>query len=277
MTKILVFGETGQLSQALLKILKQDKQYQITSYSRADIDFNNIKNLVQFLNNLADLPQFIFNCIAYTNVDKAEEEQEICNNVNHLAVAILAEFCQKNQIRLIHYSTDYVFDGSGDLPFLENNTNNLQPLNFYGKTKLWAEEKIVKSGCSYLIFRVSWLYNYNPNSKNFVNTITKLAQQKSTISVVGDQIGSPTDVDFVAKNSIKSLSIPSGIYHLNNGIYMSWHLFACQILEKLKSIDQNIVLKDIVAIDSSQYPTKAMRPKNSRLDNSKIKTFILLD
>jgi len=277
MTKILVFGETGQLSQALLKILKQDKQYQIISYSRADIDFNNIKNLAQFLNNLAYFPQFIFNCIAYTNVDKAEEEQEICNNINHLAVAVLAEFCQKNQIRLIHYSTDYVFDGSGDLPFLENNTNNLQPLNFYGKTKLWAEEKIVKSGCSYLIFRVSWLYNYNPNSKNFVNTITKLAQQKSTISVVGDQIGSPTDVDFVAKNSIKSLSIPSGIYHLNNGIYMSWHLFACQILEKLKSIDQNIVLKDIVAIDSSQYPTKAMRPKNSRLDNSKIKTFILLD
>ena len=277
MTKILVFGETGQLSQALLKILKQDKQYQIISYSRADIDFNNIKNLAQFLNNLAYFPQFIFNCIAYTNVDKAEEEQEICNNINHLAVAVLAEFCQKNQIRLIHYSTDYVFDGSGDLPFLENNTNNLQPLNFYGKTKLWAEEKIVKSGCSYLIFRVSWLYNYNPNSKNFVNTITKLAQQKSTISVVGDQIGSPTDVDFVAKNSIKSLSIPSGIYHLNTGIYMSWHLFACQILEKLKSIDQNIVLKDIVAIDSSQYPTKAMRPKNSRLDNSKIKTFILLD
>ena len=277
MTKILVFGETGQLSQALLKILKQDKQYQITSYSRADIDFNNIKNLVKFLNNLAYFPQFIFNCIAYTNVDKAEEEQEICNNINHLAVAVLAEFCQKNQIKLIHYSTDYVFDGSGNLPFLENNTNNLQPLNFYGKTKLWAEEKIVKSGCSYLIFRVSWLYNYNPNSKNFVNTITKLAQQKSTISVVGDQIGSPTDVDFVAKNSIKSLSIPSGIYHLNNGIYMSWHRFACQILEKLKSTDRNIVLQDIVAIESLQYPTKATRPKNSRLDNSKIKTFILLD
>ena len=108
MTKILVFGETGQLSQALLKILKQDKQYQIISYSRTDIDFNNIKNLAQFLNNLAYFPQFIFNCIAYTNVDKAEEEQEICNNINHLAVAVLAEFCQKNQIRLIHYSTDYV-------------------------------------------------------------------------------------------------------------------------------------------------------------------------
>ncbi len=277
MTKILVFGKTGQLAEALLKILSYNTQYQSTCYSRENVDFNNMVNLQQFLDNLIDIPQFIFNCIAYTNVDKAEEEQEICNNINHLAVEILANFCQKNQIRLIHYSTDYVFDGSGDLAFCENNTSNLKPLNFYGKTKLWAEEKIIKSSCSYLIFRVSWLYNHNINSKNFVNTITKLAQQKTSISVVNDQIGSPTDVDFIARNSLKSLDIPSGIYHLNNGIYISWYTFACQILEKLRISQCNIILEDVVAIDSSKYLTKATRPKNSRLDNNKIKKFILLD
>ena len=277
MIKILVFGKTGQLSDAILKLLSQNPRYQIFCYSREDVDFNNVIGLEIFLNNLADLPQFIFNCIAYTNVDKAEEEQEICNNINHLAVEILAKFCKKNQIRLIHYSTDYVFDGSGDLPFYEDNVINLKPLNFYGKTKLWAEEKIIKSSCSYLIFRVSWLYNHNVNSKNFVNTITKLAQQKTSISVVSDQIGSPTDVDFIAKNSLKSLDIPTGIYHLNNGIYISWHTFACQILDKLRISQCNIVLEDVVAIDSSQYLTRAVRPKNSRLDNNKIKKFISLD
>jgi len=277
MKKILVFGKTGQLSDAILKLLSQNSQYKTFCYSREDVDFNNIINLQHFLNNLADLPQFIFNCIAYTNVDKAEEEQEICNNINHLAVEVLANFCQKNQIRLIHYSTDYVFDGSGDVPFYENNTINLKPLNFYGKTKLLAEEKIIKSGCSHLIFRVSWLYNHNENSKNFVNTIIKLAKQKTSISVVNDQVGSPTNVDFIAKNSLKSLNIPSGIYHLNNGIYISWHNFACQILEKIKISQSDIILKEIIAIDSSQYITKAIRPKNSRLDNSKIKKFISLD
>ncbi len=277
MIKILVFGKTGQLSEILLKLLSQNSQYKTTCYCREDIDFNKIIALQQFLNNLTDIPQFIFNCIAYTNVDKAEEEQEICNNINHLAVEILANFCQKNQIRLIHYSTDYVFDGSGELPFDEDNIINLKPLNFYGKTKLWAEEKIAKSGCSYLIFRISWLYNHNVNSKNFVNTIIKLAQHKTSISVVSDQIGSPTNVDFIARNSLKSLYIPSGIYHLNNGIYISWHTFACQILAKIKISQPNIMLKNIDAIDSCQYPTKAIRPKNSRLDNSKIKQFILLD
>ena len=277
MMKILVFGKTGQLSDAILKLLSQNPQYQIFCYSREDVDFNNVISLEMFLNNLADLPRFIFNCIAYTNVDKAEEEQEICNNVNHFAVEVLANFCQRNQIRLIHYSTDYVFDGSGDLPFCEDNVINLKPLNFYGKTKLLAEEKIIKSGCSYLIFRVSWLYNHNVNSKNFVNTITKLAQQKTSIGVVSDQIGSPTDVDFIAKNSLKSLDIPSGIYHLNNGIYISWYTFACQILERLKTFRSDVMLKEIIAIDSAQYVTRAVRPKNSRLDNNKIKKFISLD
>jgi dTDP-4-dehydrorhamnose reductase len=277
MTKILVFGKTGQLSQAFLTTLLQETKFHTTSYSRVEVDFNNINNLVNFLDNLIYIPEFILNCIAYTNVDQAEQEQEICNNINHLAVAILADFCQKNKIRLIHYSTDYVFDGSGNLPFLEDNTINLKPLNFYGKTKLWAEEKIIQSGCSYLIFRISWLYNHNPNSKNFVNTIIKLSQQKQTISVVNDQIGSPTDVDFIVKNSIKSFYIPSGIYHLNNGIYMSWYSFACQIFEKIKTTNQNIILTKILGVDSSQYSTKAIRPKNSQLDNSKIKKFILLD
>jgi len=267
MKKIIIFGKNGQLANAFLQIPTLIADF----YDSSRVNFSDIVGLKFFLDNLSSKPDIIINCSAYTNVDKAEDEQGLCNTINHLAVEVLANFCFLHNIRLIHYSTDYVFNGSGSLPFTEEDTQNLQPLNFYGATKLLAEQKISQSKCSHLIFRVSWLFDRRPTSKNFVNTILRLAQERETLKIVDDQIGSPTLVDFVAQNTLLSLDIPSGIYHLNNGIYMSWYQFAQQIINNSQ---QQFMLKQLLPIASSDYTTKATRPLNSRLDNSKIKSVI---
>jgi len=287
MTNILIIGKNGQIANALIENFKLEKTgFNVFVKDSSDLDFSNSITLQKNLHNISTSVDLIINCAGYTNCDKAEEEQELCDQINHQAVKILAEFCKEKNILLIHYSTDYVFDGSGDKPFDEDNQENLQPLNYYGKTKLWAEQALYNSGCNYVIFRISWIYDNRPTSKNFVNTITRLALEKEEINVVDDQIGSPTSAEFVASNSIrfiKKITLENGdensikfdkksinqIYHLNNGEFMSWHEFACKIVDDLQKTSSTVKLKKINKIPSAEYKTKALRGLNSRLNNKK--------
>jgi dTDP-4-dehydrorhamnose reductase len=287
MTNILIIGKNGQIANALIENFKlQKNQFNILIKDSSELDFSNSTILQENLKNISTSVNLIINCAGYTNVDKAEEEQELCDQINHQAVKILAEFCKEKNILLVHYSTDYVFDGSGDKPFDEDNQENLKPLNNYGKTKLLAEQALQNSGCDYLIFRICWIYDNRPTSKNFVNTIKRLALEKEEISVVDDQIGSPTSAEFVASNTIRFIkkitlensdensikfdkNLINQIYHLNNGELMSWHEFACKIVADLQKKSSVIILKKINKIPSSEYKTNAMRGLNSRLNNKK--------
>ena len=271
-TNITIFGKNGQISSNLITLFKTEKNFNITAYSSKEVDFSNLEELKNFFTNQTTYPDFIINASAYTDVDKAEEKKELSDFINHQAVAIIANHCHKNNIKLIHYSTDYVFDGSGTKPFTADNTKNLNPLNHYGKTKLAAEQAIIKSNCQYLILRISWVYDPNPTHKNFLNTITKLAQAKETRSIINDQIGSPTSAIFIAqntiqiiKNSLNKNTFPNTIRHLNNSKFISWYDFALKIISDLKKQGKILKVKTIHPIKTSQYPTKAARPLNSRL------------
>ncbi len=293
MTKnILIIGKNGQIASALIESFKLEKTgFNVLVKDSSELDFSKPNALKENLKNISTSINLIINCAGYTNVDKAEEEQELCDKINHQAVEILADFCKEKNILLIHYSTDYVFDGSGDKPFEEDNQENLKPLNYYGKTKLLAEQALKNSGCDYLIFRISWIYDNRKESKNFVNTIKRLALEKEEISVVDDQIGSPTSAEFVASNTIRFIKkitlenfdrnadensikfdkdLINQIYHLNNGEFVSWHEFACRIVADLQKNSSAIKLKKINKIPSSEYKTNAIRGLNSRLSNNKL-------
>ena len=291
MTNILIIGKNGQIANALIENFKLEKTgFNILVKDSSELDFSKPASLKENLKNISNSINLIINCAGYTNVDKVEEEQELCDNINHQAVKILADFCKEKNILLIHYSTDYVFEGSGDKPFDEDNQKNLHPLNYYGKTKLWAEQALQNSGGDYLIFRISWIYDNRKESKNFVNTIKRLALEKEEINVVDDQIGSPTSAEFVASNSIRFIkkitlenfgektgensiifdkNLINQIYHLNNGEFISWHEFACKIVADLQKTSSAVKLKKINKIPSSEYKTKALRGLNSRLNNQK--------
>ncbi len=310
-SNIIILGKNGQVASNLIKLFQaknSKNSFNVASYGSNQADFANLSQLTAFLQNLLinqqEKPHLIINAAAYTNVDKAEDEKELCDLINHQAVEIIANFCAKQDIVLIHYSTDYVFDGSGDEPFTEDNIKNLKPLNYYGKTKLLAEQAIAKSGCKHIIFRISWVYSDNPAAKNFVNTIKKLAKEKEVLNIIDDQIGSPTSAEFVASNTIKIIeklletsikkpllekpnqnsnksrfnpaklsNISNSIYNLNNGRFISWHQFALEIINNLKEQGEVLQVKEIKAIKTKDYPTKAIRPLNSRLDNKKLSCY----
>ncbi len=275
---ILIFGKNGQVGNALCDNLNKHEDFDIQSYSSKDVDFANLQDLEIFLQNIKEKPNFIINAAAYTNVDKAEDEKELADIINHKAVEVIAKFCSENNIILMHYSTDYVFDGSGDEPFEANNTKNLKPINHYGQTKLDGERAIINSNCNYVIIRTSWVYDERPASKNFVNTIKRLAQEKEEISIVCDQIGSPTSATFIAKKTLdiidviknnnlisKKDSSIKNILHFIEEDYMSWHDFACKIIDNMKQKNIKILVKKINPIKTIDYKTKAKRPLNSRL------------
>lgn len=274
MKNILIFGKNGQVGSALVKQFCDENEFQIQSYSSKDIDFSNLDAVQKFLDNLKTIPNIIINAAAYTAVDKAEEEKELVNKINHQSVAILAKFCANNDITLIHYSTDYIFDGSGDQPFIEDNIKNLNPLNHYGKTKLDGENAIINSGCNHIILRTSWIWS--ENGKNFVNTIKKLAQEREELNIIDDQIGSPTFSGDIANYTIeiikKLLNNPKlfGIYNLVSAGYVSWFEFAKEIIKIVKKGNLDLKIKEINPIPTTKYKTPAKRPLNSRLNINKI-------
>lgn len=260
--KTLVFGKNGQVARALSEIAPE-----WIYLSSQEAPFTDTKRVLAHLNTIR--PQVVINAAAYTAVDKAETEQDLAFQVNAKTPGIIADWCAENSATMIHYSTDYVFDGTGDRPWVETDQPN--PINWYGQTK-WDGEKLIQgSGCHHYIFRVSWVYS--PWGNCFPNTILRLAQEKEELRIVSDQWGAPTDARDVArvttdlmKKILRSEGQPEGgIYHLCFEPYTSWYLFSRKIIEIYRQSDINIRTKSLIPISTSELPTSARRPLNSRL------------
>lgn len=264
MTEILVFGYSGQVATALRSLLSQEPQ--CTFLSSIEANFNNTESVIAQLARLK--PKIIINASAYTQVDKAEDEKDLCFKVNATTPGAIAEWCLQNSATLIHYSTDYVFDGSGTQAWIE--TDQANPTNWYGFSKLEGENKILNSKCRAYILRVSWVYS--PWGQNFYKTIFKLCNEREQLNIVNDQWGSPTDARDIAESTIKLCKLiqqnqppKTGIYHLRFSDYSTWYDFALKIAEKVKKLNSSAKIQTIKPISSAEYPTKATRPKNSKL------------
>lgn len=270
---ILILGAGGQVGRALLEQADDFEQLAFGLNSK-ECDLAEIEVLAQKMDSFK--PSAVINAAAYTAVDKAEDEEAKANLVNGQAPAIMAAYCRKMDIPFVHYSTDYVFNGEGgDRPWQEKDETD--PLNAYGRSKLAGEQAITKYGSKYLIFRTSWVYD--AHGKNFLNTMLRLGREREELKVVDDQIGAPTYAPHLARatwealcNAMQATRFPTGIYHLTGGGETSWLGFAKQIFsEAYKHGDEAMKVQQVFGIPTSEYPTPAMRPMNSRLDCGKAK------
>lgn len=268
--KVLVIGKDGQLGSCLKKKVEQyELTNQFTFIGRNELDFNSNSNIENYFNNNAF--DIIINCAAFTAVDKAESEKETANQVNHLAVKQLAKEVLNQGGKLIHISTDYVFDGLKKSPYEETDKTN--PINVYGITKLDGENAIKKIlNNNGMIIRVSWVYSEFGN--NFVKTMLRMGKNNKNISVVKDQIGSPTNANDLAgailsiiqKNDYLASDFETETYHFSNEGEISWYDFAQEIF-RISNFKCSIN-----SVSSSKYPTVALRPKNTSMNKTKIKT-----
>lgn len=272
--KILLLGKNGQVGWELQRSLAPlGKLIALSSTSKELCgDLANPAGVKDTIRKIA--PDIIVNAAAYTAVDKAENERELAYALNAEAPAILAQEAKLLKAWLIHYSTDYVFSGTAYKPYSEHDATD--PLNVYGKSKLQGENNIIASGCSYLIFRTSWVYAAHGN--NFIKTILRLAQQRDKLTVINDQIGSPTGAELIADVtadaliSLKHQPRVSGLYHLVAKGYTSWYEFARFILRH--AIRADFPLKTqfdaLLPIASIDFPLPAIRPLNSCLNSNKL-------
>jgi dTDP-4-dehydrorhamnose reductase len=274
--KILLLGKGGQVGWELqrslaplgeLIALDVDSRQQCGDFTRLD----EIAHTV-----CAIAPDVIVNAAAYTAVDKAESEPEQVRTINALAPGILAREARKLGSWLIHYSTDYVFDGSGSKPWVEADPTG--PLSVYGSTKLEGEEAIRASSCHHLIFRTSWVYA--ARGGNFARTMLRLAQKRERLTVIDDQIGAPTGADLLADVTAHAIRTAlqqpelSGLYHLVAGGDTSWHGYACFVLNLARQagIELKVAAEKVIPVPTSAFPLPARRPLNSRLDASKLQS-----
>ena len=262
--KILITGSDGQLGKEWCKYLKKIGAEPVC-FNSDDLNITYEESIETVLNK--EDPDVIINCAAYTAVDKAEENRKQANLVNHIAVRNLADACRKRGIKLVHFSTDYIFPGDATdkekFPEGYSENSDTAPINYYGQTKLDGERALENSGCDYLLIRVSWLCGRFGN--NFLKTMLKLADEKSILRVVGDQWGSPTFAENVVKNTHFLLEKGlSGTYHITSKGMTNWAGFARKIFE---CADTNV---EVHAIPTSEYPTEAVRPKFSKLNTQKI-------
>ncbi len=274
--KILLFGKSGQVGWELQRSLAPlGELIALDVDSRQQCgDFTRLDDIAQTVRAIA--PDVIVNAAAYTAVDKAESEPELVRTINALAPGILAREARKLGSWLIHYSTDYVFDGSGSKPWVE--TDPTGPLSVYGLTKLEGEEAIRASGCHHLIFRTSWVYA--ARGGNFARTMLRLAQERERLTVVDDQIGAPTGADLLADVTAHAIRMAlqqpelSGLYHLVAGGETSWHGYACYVLNLARQagIELKVAAESVIPVPTSAFPLPARRPLNSRLDASKLQT-----
>lgn len=268
MIDVLVIGGNGQLGLSIKRVANQFENVCLKSPSSTALDITNTEQLTAFFKKHSF--QYCINCAAYTAVDKAESERESALKINALAVGELARLCRGYGVILIHISTDFVFNGTSKKPYTEEDEPS--PINVYGKTKLAGEKLIANTLNTYFIIRTSWLFSEYRN--NFLNTMLRLAKTKKEISVVEDQIGSPTYAGDLAKVILSIVSTSSskyGIYHYSNSGETSWFHFANAIFALSKS-DTNLL-----AIPSKDYKTAALRPKYSVLDTNKIKKNLGID
>jgi len=270
---ILLFGTTGQVAQSLLPRLQTLGE--VTALSRAAADFSQPESLRACVR--ACQPDIIVNAVAYTAVDRAESEAELAQQINASAPAVLAEEAHRTDAWLIHYSTDYVFDGRKAGAYVEDDPTG--PINVYGRSKLAGEQAIAATGCKHLILRTSWVYS--AHGQNFLKTIAKRARELPELRVINDQFGAPTSSTLIAAVTAQILpqlarhdTDASGVYHLVAGGKTNWHDYAALILEYLRTAQSqaHAQIATLTAVDSTAYQTAAARPANSLLDTTKIRS-----
>ncbi|MGK0307146.1 MAG: dTDP-4-dehydrorhamnose reductase [Urechidicola sp.] len=269
MLKILVTGKGGQLARCIENIAPNYPELNFVFKSFLELDITDLESVESVFTNSKPF-DYCINCAAYTAVDKAETEIQEAYNVNVLGSKNLTEACLKHNVTLIHISTDFVFDGHASKPYTEQSITN--PLGVYGETKLEGENVIAETLQNYFILRTSWLYSEFGN--NFLKTMLRLSRERDEISVVVDQIGSPTyakDLAGVVLQLIASRNTSYGIYNYSNEGIASWYDFANKIF---KLSNSRIKLNKI---ETKDYPTPAARPKYSVLDTSKIEKLLKLE
>lgn len=268
--RILLLGGSGQVGTELRQRLDGKSDLVCPGIGvQPRVNFTNGTELERLVADVA--PQVIINAAAYTAVDKAESEQELANAVNAVAPGILAQSAAKIGAAMLHYSTDYVFDGSGHAPHTEKEVPH--PLNHYGASKLAGERQVSQNVTRYLIFRTSWVYA--PHGNNFLKTMLRLASERDSLNIVDDQIGAPTSAALIADASLEALrkalamNTDWGLYHLTATGSVSWYGFAQKIF--YEALDKGLLTRapDLHPIASSSYPQAAKRPLNSRLDTTK--------
>jgi len=272
--KILLLGKGGQVGWELQRSLAPLGELVAVDFDSKEMcgDFTNMEGLAQTVRDVA--PDVIVNAAAHTAVDKAESEPELARDINALAPGVLAREAKRINAWLIHYSTDYVFDGAGNKAWLESDMT--APLSVYGATKLEGEQLIQNSGCKHLIFRTSWVYG--ARGGNFAKTMLKLAKERDSMKVINDQIGSPTGADLLADVTAHAIRFSqqkpevSGVYHLVAGGEISWHGYASFVLDFAQQVGVSLRVEPnaIQPVPTSAFPTPAKRPYNSRLNTKKI-------
>ncbi|PWB21707.1 dTDP-4-dehydrorhamnose reductase [Flavobacterium sp. HTF] len=268
MEKIVVTGSNGQLGSEFRLLSKNYTQFEWFFADRSQVSLDNLSILEKQIEEIH--PNIIINCGAYTAVDKAESEKDLADTINHLAVGVLAKWSLKNNAKLVHISTDYVFDGTSSVALKEDAATN--PINVYGATKLAGEKLCQQQNPNAVILRTSWVYSGFGN--NFVKTMSRLMQERDNLNVVNDQIGSPTYAADLAQAIIDIIMHSEwqpGIFNFSNEGEISWYEFALAIQE---TGGYNC---EVGGIPSSSYPTPAKRPAYSLLDKSKIKEIYQVD
>lgn len=272
MSKLLLIGSQGQLGKELVPIL--DNLGELTSVSRAELDLTDFAGIKTLINEVK--PQIIINAAAYTAVDKAESELNLAEAVNGIAPQIMAATAEKIGASLIHVSTDYVFDGTKNTPYTEEDLTN--PIGAYGKSKLLGEQGIQQTNAHYLIVRTAWVYG-TYGKQNFVKTMLRLGKEREELKIVWDQVGSPSWTKDIAEAialltelSLDNLQKPSpGVYHFTNSGVASWYDFTIAISEEAQKLGFPWKTERILPITTAEYPTPAKRPPYSVLANQKLK------
>jgi len=274
--KILVLGSNGQLGQCLYDQLSQ-KDHEVFYTSRVQIDIADFEETENIFLDIA--PDIVINATAYTAVDRAEEEYQAADLINHLAVANIAGICAQLDCWLIHISTDYVFDGNSELPYTENDQTN--PLGVYGDTKLKGEIAIQSSGCRHIIIRTSWVFSEYGN--NFLKTMLHLGADRNELRIVGDQVGCPTYAQDIARaivvilESHKLKEVSSCLYHFSGNFCCSWANFSEAIFDEALELEVIAIKPNVVAITTKEFPTLAKRPVRSVLNSNYIRSTFGID
>jgi dTDP-4-dehydrorhamnose reductase len=278
--RVLLTGISGQVGSALAERLRDCVTPLFVD--RSMLDLSHPEQLAAKLDELS--PEIIINPAAYTSVDKAESEHDLAMTVNAVAPGVLARWAASHDVPLIHFSTDYVFNGEGERPWREEDATG--PLSVYGASKLAGEEEVQAAGGCSLIVRTSWVYS--ANGKNFLRTIARLAQEHKQLRIVADQIGAPTSAGLIASAIADMIEVglfrlrdctvqANGVVHLAAAGETSWHGFASAIVEGLKRRGVHLAVDEIVAIRTDEYPTPARRPHNSRLDLARLQKIFAIN
>ena len=274
--KILLLGKNGQVGWELQRSLAPLGE--VMALDRHSTEWcGDLGQPERLARTVADCrPDVIVNAAAHTAVDKAESEPELARRINAEAPAALAQAAARTGAWLVHFSTDYVFDGSGQEPWLEGDATG--PLGVYGQTKLEGEQAMAASGCQHLIFRTSWVYA--ARGGNFARTMLRLAQERERLTVIDDQWGAPTGADLIAdvtahavRQALRDASV-SGLYHLVAGGETSWHGYASHVIAQAQKLrpELNWAVKEIAPVPTTAFPTPAKRPLNSRLNTQKLQS-----